>query len=173
MRLGAEGAVAPSLAWKVCAVLPLVLLCVLMSVKVASSFGEDDAKESGQTQEPGVVSSDDPFTPSPSETPSEPDAEKQREIMSGASDASELPGGLIVVEEPTLTPDTGFEMPPGDIDQTATPVPGPTTKPTTGPAPSPTPTPDEAREQCIASGISALNVAALAACIADRMDPNG
>lgn len=65
---GAEGAVAPSLAWKVCAVLPLVLLCVLMSVKIADGIGKDDSKESSQTQDPGVISSDDPTTPTPSET---------------------------------------------------------------------------------------------------------
>jgi hypothetical protein len=172
---GAEGAVAPSLAWKVCAVLPLVLLCVLMSVKVADSIGKDDAKESSQTQDPGLIPSDDLFTPSPLETPSESDAAKEREIMSGAPESSELPNEALPSE--TLAPDTGFEIPPGDIDQTATPPPtkNPTKKPTPSqtPSPSPTPTPDEAREQCIENGVSVLDITALAACIADLMDPNG
>lgn len=168
MTPGAEGAVAPSLVWKVCAVLPLVLLCVLMSVKVADGFGKDDSKESSQTQDPGVIASDDPVTPSPTETASQSDAEKQRKIMSGAPDPSELPNGA-----ETLLPDPGIEMPPGDIDQTVTPPPtkNPTKKPTQ--TPSPTPTPDEAREQCIEDGVNVLNIAAMAACIADMMDPNG
>lgn len=162
---------APSLVWKVCAVLPLVLLVVLMSVKVAGNLGDDDTKETSQTQEPGAISSDDPFTPSPSETPTASDAEKEREILSGAPDPSELPDNLIESEEPDTIPDSGFSMPPGDIDQTATPVPTkkPTKKPT--PGPTPTPTPGEARDQCIESGVSVLDVAALAACIADLLDP--
>lgn len=93
--------------------------------------------------------------------------------MSGAPDPSELPDELIPSEDTTLIPGSGFEMPPGDIDQTATSVPtkNPTKQPTPGQTPSPTP--DEAREQCIEDGVSVLNIAALAACIADAMDPNG
>jgi len=171
---GAEGAVTPSLAWKVCAVLPLVLLVVLMSVKVAGNFGEDDAKESSQTEEPGVVSSDDPLTPSPSETPSQSDAEKEREILSGAPDPSELPDAIIESEDPSTIPDSDFGMPPGPIDQTATPVPTkkPTKKPSPSQTPSPTPTPDEARDACVEAGVNVLDIAALAACIADMLDPN-
>jgi hypothetical protein len=168
---GAEGAVTPSVAWKVCAVLPLVLLVVLMSVKVADGFGKDDSKEASESQEPGVVTTT-PAVPTPSETPLT-DAEKEAEIKSGAPKPSELPDDIETTSDPAI-PDTGFELPPGPVDQTATP--GPTKKPTKNPSPnpspSPTPTPDEAREQCIAQGISALNIAALAACIADLMDPS-
>lgn len=167
---GAEGSVQPSLVWKVCAVLPLVLLCVLMTVKVADTFGKSDTKEASQVQDPGIVSS----TPaSPGESPSQSEAEKAREIMSGAPTSSELPDEAIPSD--TLIPATGFEMPPGDIDQTATPVPSPTKKPTKTPtphpSPSPTPTPEEARERCVEDGVSVLDIAALAACIADLMDP--
>lgn len=171
MPPGADGAVAPSLAWKVCAVLPLVLLVVLMSVKVADGFGDDDSKkESSQAQEPGVIATT-PSAPTASETP-QTDAEKEAEIKSGAPKPSELPEGEIPTTAPSI-PDTGFSIPPGPIDQTASPVPGPTKKPTKKPTPTPTPTPtpSEARDQCIAQGISALNIAALAACIADLMDP--
>jgi hypothetical protein len=165
---GAEGSVQPSLVWKVCAVLPLVLLCVLMTVKFADTFGKSDAKETSQVQDPGVVTS----TPaSPSESASQSEAEKAREIRSGAPKPSELPDGAIPSD--TLIPAPGFEMPPGDIDQTATAVPSPTTKPTKKPtpSPSPTPTPGEARERCIEEGVSVLDIAALAACIEDVMDP--
>lgn len=173
MPPGAEGAVAPSLAWKVCAVLPLVLLVVLMSVKVADGFGKDDSKDASQSQEPGVI----PTTsdaPTPSETPLT-DAEKEAEIKSGAPKPAELPEGEIPTTAPSI-PGSGFTIPPGPIDQTASPAPGSTTKPTKKPtpttSPSPTPSPGEARERCIAQGISALNIAALAACIAEMMDPS-
>ena len=167
---GAEGAVAPSLIWKVCAVLPLVLLCVLMSVKVAGSFGGSDSKEASQVQDPGVTGT--PAAPTPSETATQSEAEKTRELLSGAPTQSELPNDALS-SEPAAIPDSGFAMPPGDIDQTATPQPTkkPTKSPTHTSSPSPTPTPDEARQQCIEEGVSVLDIAALAACIADLMDP--
>jgi hypothetical protein len=137
-----------------------------MTVKVADTFGKSDPKETSQIQDPGVVTS----TPAGSESPSQSESEKAREIRSGASKSSELPDEAIASD--TL-PVPGFEMPPGDIDQTATPVPSPTKKPTQKPtpSPSPTPTPGEARERCIEQGVSVLDIAALAACIADLMDP--
>jgi hypothetical protein len=167
---GAEGSVAPSLAWKVCAVLPLVLLVVLMSVKVAGSLGNSDSKETSQVQDPGVTSA--PAEPTLSETATNSEAEKAREIRSGAPKPSEPPNDAFTTEPATI-PDSGFQMPPGDIDQTATPQPTktPTKSPTHTPSPSPTPTPDEARQQCIEDGVSVLDIAALAACIADLMDP--
>ena len=182
VRPGAEGAVATGLVWKVCAVLPIVLLCVLMSVKIAGNIGGDDTKESSQTQEPGADVTDS-FAPLPSDTPSvdgkkdpRSEEEKLREIMSGVPDPFNFPDGLDPFEDVN---DPGFTLEPGDFDQTVTPVPAPTKKPTkkptpspSSPAPSPTPTPGEAREQCLSEGISALDVAALAACIADLMDPS-
>jgi hypothetical protein len=171
---GAEGAVAPSVVWKVCAVLPLVLLVVLMSVKVADGFGNDDSKDASSAQEPAV----DPTTPpdtTASETPLT-EEEKDAEIKSGGPKPSELPDEDIETTTGTTIPDSGFGIPPGPVDQTATSAPSPTKKPTKKPSPtsspSPTPTPEEAREQCIANGVNALNIAALAACIADMMDPS-
>jgi len=155
--------------WKVCAVLPLVLLVVLMSVKVADGLFSEDPKETSQSQEPGFVPTT-PAAPTPSESAAT-ETEKDAEIKGGAPKPSELPGEDIATTTSATIPDSGFEIPPGPIDQTATAVPGPTKKPTKNPAPpSPTPTPDEAREQCIEDGVSVLNIAALAACIADLMD---
>jgi hypothetical protein len=164
-------------AWKVCAVLPLVLLVVLMGVKVADGLGgKDDTKESSQSQEPGVIATD-PATPTDAASPLT-NAEKEDIIKSGAPDPAELPEGQIIetgATEPAI-PGGEFTIPPGPVDQTATPVPTPTKKPTKNPSPtqppSPTPTPSEARERCIAQGISALNIVALTECIADLMDPS-
>jgi len=144
-----------------------------MSVKIADGIGNDDSKESSQTQDPGVITTDDPSTPSPSETPTQSDADKQREILSGAPDPSELPDNIIESEDPNTIPDSDFGMPPGPIDQTATPVPTkkPTKKPSPNPTPTPTPTPDEARAACEDAGVNIFDVAALAACIADLLDP--
>lgn len=152
--------------------LPLVLLCVLMSVKVADSIGKDDSKESSQAQEPDVFPSDS-STPSDSATPTQSDADKEKEILSGAPDPSELPTDLIPTEDGSVIPDSDFGMPPGPIDQTATPVPTkkPTKKPTPNPTPTPTPTPGEARDACVEAGVNVLDVAALAKCIADMLDP--
>ena len=152
-----------------CAVLPLVLLVVLMGVKVADGIGKDEAKESSQSQEQGVTY--DPTTPSPSES-ALTEAEKDAEIKSGAPKPSELPDEDITTG--AAIPDSGFGIPPGPIDATATPGPTkkPTKKPTSTQSPSPTPSPSEAREQCIEDGVSVLDVAALAACIADLMDPS-
>jgi hypothetical protein len=143
-----------------------------MTVKVADTFGKPDPKEASQVQDPGVVTST-PASPTPSESATMSEAEKAREIRSGAPKPSKLLTDAIPSD--TLIPDSGFEMPPGDIDQTATPVPSPTKKPTKtptpNPSPSPTPTPEEARERCVEEGVNVLDRAALAACIADLMDP--
>jgi hypothetical protein len=170
---GDEGAVAPSLVWKVCAVLPLLLLVVLMGVKVADGIGDgDDTKESSQSQEPGVVTPSDSATPTAIEGPLTA-AEKDGIIKSGAPDPTELPENQVIETTGSAIPDGDFTIPAGPADATATPVPTkkPTKKPTPGQQPSPTPSPSEAREQCIEDGVSVLNIAALAACIADVMDP--
>jgi hypothetical protein len=147
--------------WKVCAVLPLLLLCVLMSLRIADGSGKSDSKQASRIEDP-ATSSPDSRLPTPGKTVSV--SPRKHKAASKTPDQIITDAGI---------PLPAFDMPPGGVVVTPSPKPTkhPTPKPPPSHSPSPTPTPGEARSQCLEQGISVLDVAALAQCIADLTNP--
>jgi len=140
-----DGRVSWGLVWRVCAFLPMVLLCVALTVRALG--GTSDAA-------PEAVADDTPTT-STSSTGTSPilttahRSKKQKAKSEKSPDSS-----------PTSSPSTESTPASEEPTRTSSPSPSPTK------TPSPTPTPDEAREQCLAEGRS---LAELAECIANKM----
>jgi hypothetical protein len=146
VRLAPEGRVSWGLAWKVCAFLPLALLCTAMVVQAAADRGDSGPREAARGNDSSVISSN---TPGPTPILSTPSRSKKRHGAKSTESPSETPSSA--TSEPS-TPSTNTP--------TRSPSPSPTSKP------SPTPTPDEAREQCLEEGST---LAELAECIANKM----
>ena len=135
------------LAWKVCAFVPMVLLFAAMIVRVSGDQSDADTPEAVRGDDTSAFS---PRTTGPVPILTTPSRSTKRE---GAK-SSESP-----VADPSTTAPTE-----------STPSPDkPTKSPSPTKEPSPTPTPEEARQRCLEEGNSALDIAALAECIASKM----
>ena len=139
-----DGRVSWGLVWKACAFLPMVLLCVALTVRALG--GTSDAA-------PEAAADDIPTASSISTGTSPILTTAHRAKKKAASEKSPD-------SSPTSSPSTESTPSSEEPARTSSPSPGPTR------TPSPTPTPDEAREQCLAEGRS---LAELAECIADKM----
>jgi len=144
VRPAPEGRVSWGLVWKVCAFLPLALLCTALTVRAAAGSGEGQGPEAARSNDSSVISS---RTAGPTPILTTPSRSKKRQAAKSTESPSETPSSA--TSEPS-TPSTN----------TTTRSPSPTSKP------SPTPTPDEAREQCLEEGST---LAELAECIANKM----
>lgn len=142
-----EGKMSWSLAWKVCAFVPMVLLCAAMIVRVAGGQSDADTPEAVRGDDTSAISSS---TTGPTPILTTADRSKKRQ----AAKSSESPTAKLSSTAPT-------ESSPSPDKPTKSP--SPTKQPTS------TPTPEEAREQCLEEGSNPADVAALAECIADKM----
>lgn len=138
-----DGRVSWGLVWRVSAFLPMVLLCVALTVRALG--GTSDAA-------PEAAADDTPTTSS-SSTGTSP-------ILTAAHRSKKQKAAKSPDSSPTSSPSTESTPASEEPTRTSSPSPSPTK------TPSPTPTPDEAREQCLAEGRS---LAELAECIADKM----
>lgn len=151
-----------SKAWKVCACLPLVLLCAALAVK-----GVDRLTVS----EPAAAPAAEAIAPQQQVAIAEvgmtrtlgPDARQRQKRKAADAPTSEEPT--------TSAPATQDSQP----DPTRKPSPsGTPSSPASGPpssqAPKPTPTPEQAAEACERAGVNPLDTAAMAACIAKALE---
>ena len=142
-----DGRVSWGLAWRVCAFLPIVLLCVGLTLRAVG--GSSDAAPEAAAEDT-TASSSSTTGKAPILTTAHR-SQKQKVAKSAKSPSS----------EPTsTTPSTESAPESEDPTRTSSPSPSPSN------TPSPTPTPDEAREQCLAEG---RTLAELAECIANKM----
>ena len=134
------------LVWKVCAFVPMVLLCAAMIVRVAGGESDADRPEAVRGDDTSAIYSNTGQAPILRKT----DLSKRRQ----AAKSSESPASEPSASAPTEATST-------------------TDKPTKSPSPtkepSPTPTPEEARERCLEAGNNPADLGALAECIADKM----
>ena len=139
-----EGRVSLSLAWKVCAFLPMLLLCTALVAHAVGDSSNAGSREAASGDNSSTFSS---TTAGPRPILTTPSRSKKRH----AAKSSESPSDPPSAATPT----------------SATPSPDkPTSSPSPTSKPSPTPTPDEAREQCLEEGNT---LAQLAECIANKM----
>lgn len=142
-----DGKMSWSLAWKVCAFVPMVLLLASMIVRVAGDESDADTPEGARGDDTSAFSpltaGSNPILTSPS-----------RSMKRGAAKSSGAPTAEPVTTaptEPTLSRDK------------------PTKSPSPTKEPASTPTPEEARERCLEEGKNPANIVAFAECIADKM----
>jgi outer membrane biosynthesis protein TonB len=143
-----EGKLSWNLAWKVCAFVPMLLLCAAMIVRVAGDQSDADTPEAVTGEDTSAVYSS-PTGPAPVLTKA--DRSKKRQAAKSS-------------ESPTSDPSTTAPTESGP-----SPKPSKSPSPTKEPSPSPTPTPEEARERCLEEGNNPADLGALAECIADKM----
>jgi hypothetical protein len=142
-----DGRLSWGLAWKVCAFLPLALLCTAMVVQAAADRGNSGSREAARGADTSAISSS-----SAGPTPILTTADRAKKRHAAKSTPS-----------PSASPSSATPAPASD-----TPSPKPTKSPSTT-SPSPAPTPEEARQRCLAEGSNPMDLGALAECIANKM----
>jgi hypothetical protein len=152
-----------SKAWKICACLPLVLLCGVLMVKAVDRLSTSEPAAEATVQQPVNVAE------VGQERTLAPHAKQRKKRKAAAERTSDAPTS----SAPSSSAPSPQEQRP-DPTRTSSPSGTPTSpssSPTTKP-PAPTPTPEEAREACKAAGVNPLDVGAMAECIAESLGGN-
>ena len=155
-----KGVAGLAAAWKVAVFLPLVLTGALLAGRVdLGSDGPNTTPSASQQivtdRTPGALETDD------AETTDKGDRKQGKRDRKRPSDSP---------TSATSDPTTSSPSPDSD-PTTPQPTKSPTKSPTKGPSPSPTdtPTPDEAEDMCREEGVNPLDLAAMAACVAEML----
>lgn len=135
------------LVWKVCAFVPMVLLCAAMIVRIAGDQSDADTPEAVRGDDTSAISSS---TTGPAPILTTADRSKKRQAAKSSKSPTSEPASTAPTES-TPSPDK------------------PTKSPSPTKEPSPTPTPEEARERCLEEGSNPADLGGLAECIAEKM----
>lgn len=148
-----------SKAWKVCACLPLVLLCAALAVKGVDrlAVSEPAAEAASPQRQVNIAKVGMKRTLGP-------DAKLRKKRKAAAEKTSDAP----TADAPTTSSSATQDSRP-DPARTPSPSGTPSSAVPGSQSPKPTPTPEEAAEACERAGVNPLDTAAMAACVADAL----
>jgi cell division septation protein DedD len=155
-----KGVAGLAAAWKVAVFLPLVLTGAVLAGRVdLGSDGPDTTPSASQQivndRTPSALETD------ATDTSDKGDRKQGKRDRQRASDSPTSATSDPTTSSPSASPDPDPTTPQ--------PTKSPTKSPTKGPSPSPTPTPDEAEDMCREEGVNPLDLAAMAACVAEML----